>query len=171
MTNHPAFRFLHLFIASMFMLTCRTASRRDESGLRLHYLGHSSFILAFGNGVTVLTDYGESRAYGLDSPVYDAGDLKPDLVLYSHHHPDHDRGKVFEGAAVVDGGSLRLKGLEIRAIPVSENAAGDKAGYLFTYRGRTVFHAGDCQGDMAGIASGDSVACQMCSRVPGAPGW
>jgi L-ascorbate metabolism protein UlaG (beta-lactamase superfamily) len=55
----------------------------------VHYLGHAAFLLRLDNGVTVLTDHGESRAYGLDSPIYDIGALRPDVVTRSHDHADH----------------------------------------------------------------------------------
>ena len=38
-----------------------------EPLLRFHYLGHSSFVLRFADGVSVLTDYGKSNAFGLES--------------------------------------------------------------------------------------------------------
>jgi hypothetical protein len=43
---------------------CREAG--EEGEVVVHYLGHASFLLAFPHGPTVLTDYGESNAYGLD---------------------------------------------------------------------------------------------------------
>jgi hypothetical protein len=55
--------------------------RMREPLLRLHYLGHSSFVLRFAGGVSLLTDYGKSNAFGTGSPIYDLGDLHPDVVL------------------------------------------------------------------------------------------
>jgi len=81
-----------------------TGSRptQDAPVISIHYLGHSSFFITFGKSITLLTDYGESNAYGLDSPVFDLGDVSPVLVTYSHHHADHDRGQTFPDATVVD---------------------------------------------------------------------
>lgn len=122
--------------------------------VQIHYLGHSSFLFTFDNGVTLLTDPGQSRAYGLDSPVYELGDFKPSIVTFSHHHPDHDRGQSFPGATVLDGKGVTMKGITIEAIPVSEKSEGDNFGFLITYKGVTVFHAGDSQGDMAALSAG-----------------
>lgn len=121
--------------------------------IRIHYLGHSAFIFSFSNGVTILTDYGVSRAYGLASPIYDVGEFIPTIVIYSHHHPDHDRGTIFPGAKVVDGVDLYYKQINIKAIQVSENNKGDNFGYLITYKDFTIFHAGDCQGDIVNFQS------------------
>jgi L-ascorbate metabolism protein UlaG (beta-lactamase superfamily) len=119
--------------------------------LRLHYLGHASFILSFDNGVDLLTDYGQSYAYGLDSPVYDVGHFQPTVVTYSHHHADHDRGHVFSSAQILNGEDWTLKGLNLQAIPVSENQIADNYGYWITYKGFTIFHAGDAQQDIVEI--------------------
>jgi len=55
----------------------------------IHYLGHSSFILQFDNGISVLTDYGTSNCWGLTSPIYDIGEFVPTILTYSHRHADH----------------------------------------------------------------------------------
>lgn len=116
--------------------------------LRLHYLGHAAFLFTFDNGVTLLVDYGVSDAYGLTSPVHALGDVKPDLVAFTHHDPDHDRKQAFPGATIVDGKDFNLKGISLQAIPVSERAREDNTGYLIRYRGLTVFLSGDLQGDL-----------------------
>lgn len=134
--------------------------------IRLHYLGHSSFIFRFDNGVTLLADYGKSNAYGLDSPVYDAGTGPFTAVLYSHHHPDHDRGQVFAGARLIDGGNASLDGVEIRAIRVTENQPEDNFGYLITYRDFTIFYAGDSQGDMAKIKTDEQIRARLRRMLP-----
>lgn len=59
----------------------------SEDMIGVHYLGHSSFVLQFGNAATVLVDYGAFNAWvewGWDSPIYDVGDLIPDIMTYSH---------------------------------------------------------------------------------------
>jgi len=76
-----------------------------EPLLRFHYLGHSSFVLRFADGVSVLTDYGKSNAFGLESPIHDLGDLHPDVVLYSHHDEDHENDGDNQG---LDHGPDRL---------------------------------------------------------------
>lgn len=123
--------------------------------LRLHYLGHSSFVLQFGNGLTVLTDYGQSNAYGLDSPIHDLGTLRPDVVLYSHHDPDHDRGERFPGAQVVDGpalvASVEIDGIVLRPFRTTENSEGDNTSFTIEFAGTTTVFAGDCQGEIDAI--------------------
>lgn len=131
----------------------------------LHYLGHAAFLLTFANGLTLLTDYGQSRAYGLDSPIYDLSGCQPDIVTCSHHHADHDRGPLFAEARQLAGESLSLKGLTLTAVPVSENSLDDNYGYLITYEGLTLFHAGDCQGDMVSLEQAE-VRQRLHSRLP-----
>ncbi len=142
-----------------------TATSNPKSVLRLHYLGHSSFIFAFDNGVTLLTDYGQSNAYGLDSPIHELGDFQPTLVVYSHHHPDHDRGRTFPQAKLIDGQDFSLNRIDIQAIPVSEKNEGDNYGYLIAYQGLSVFFAGDSQGDIIQIANTE-IQQRLKSQLP-----
>jgi hypothetical protein len=125
-------------------------SKSAQRFVRVHYLGHASFVLEFDNGVTVLTDYGRSRAYGLDSPIFGLGDLKPDIVTYSHRHEDHEGSPLPEGIPHIlrDGQRLPWKGLRIRSIPTYERTleSPDNFAYEFLYDGFRILHAGDCQG-------------------------
>ncbi len=115
----------------------------------IHYLGHASFLLQFDNGISILTDYGQSNAYGLDSPIYDWMGAEPDIVTFSHAHPDHKRpGVNFEQACTLtDAGRLCLQGLEINPIRTSEKSieAADNSSYLFTYKGLKILHLADAQ--------------------------
>jgi L-ascorbate metabolism protein UlaG (beta-lactamase superfamily) len=126
-----------------------------EPLLRLHYLGHSSFILRFVNGVSVLTDYGKSNSFGLDSPIYELGGLHPDVVLYSHHDDDHDRGDEFPGATILDGAHLHeevgIDEIVFEPIKTSEHASGDNTSFLIGFEGLKILFAGDCQGDIDAI--------------------
>ncbi|MBN2004563.1 MAG: MBL fold metallo-hydrolase [Anaerolineae bacterium] len=117
----------------------------------IHYVGHSSFILKFDNGITILTDYGQSNAYGLDSPIYELDHFQPNITTYSHHHVDHDRGRVFEGTKVISGKNLEIEGITLTSIPVTENSEGDNYGYLIDYKGCKIYHSGDSQGDIVRI--------------------
>ncbi|MBN1648456.1 MAG: MBL fold metallo-hydrolase [Spirochaetales bacterium] len=125
--------------------------------VNIHYLGHSAFVLEFDNGITVLTDFGESRAYGLDSPIYEFDDLVPDIVTFSHSHPDHKRnGMTFPGSVVLTGEEdYNIDGLEItRIIADEENVnSNDNTGFLFSYKGLKILHIGDAQGLIANIRS------------------
>ncbi len=117
--------------------------------VHIHYLGHASFILQFDNGVSILTDYGQSKAYGLDSPIYDWVGAEPDVVTFSHAHPDHKRPELdFKQAHVLTGTeSLSLQGLEITPILTSERSIGtpDNSSYLFSYKGWKILHLADAQ--------------------------
>jgi len=144
----------------------RPSPAQSPADIRLHYLGHSSFILGFDNGVTILTDYGKSRAYGLASPIYALKYFQPTLVTYSHHHEDHDRGAAFANATKLDGQDLSLKQIDIKAIPVSENREGDNYGYLITYKGYTLFHAGDSQGDIVNLSTSTQVQQRLKRQLP-----
>jgi L-ascorbate metabolism protein UlaG (beta-lactamase superfamily) len=123
--------------------------------VRIHYLGHASFLLQFDNGVSVLTDYGQSSAYGLDSPIYDWVGLEPDLVTFSHAHPDHKRpdGQFGQARVLTDMDRLSLKGLEITPIRTSEASieAADNSSYLFTYQGLKILHLADAQAYITAI--------------------
>jgi len=127
----------------------------EDPLLRLHYLGHSSFVLRFADGVSVLTDYGKSNAFGLESPIHDLGDLHPDVVLYSHHDDDHDRGDEFEGATILDGAHLHeevgFDGIVFEPIKTRENAPGDNTSFLITFENLRILFAGDCQGEIEAI--------------------
>jgi L-ascorbate metabolism protein UlaG (beta-lactamase superfamily) len=123
--------------------------------VHIHYLGHASFLLQFDNGVSVLTDYGQSKAYSLNSPIYDWEGPEPNVVTFSHDHPDHHRpGVKFEQAKILTGtDSLSLQGLEITPIRTSENSinAADNSGYLFTYKGLKILHLADAQAYITAI--------------------
>jgi L-ascorbate metabolism protein UlaG (beta-lactamase superfamily) len=123
--------------------------------LRVHYLGHSSFVLRFADGVSVLTDYGKSNAFGLESPIHDLGDLHPDVVLYSHHDDDHDRGDEFPGATILDGAHLHeevgFDGIVFEPIKTSEHAVGDNTSFLIGFEELRILFAGDCQGEIEAV--------------------
>lgn len=159
-------------------VTAPGAATGVESGMRapvasllgpevaLHYLGHSAFILRFDNGVTILTDDGETRSYGPDSPVHDIGDVEPTIVIYAHHYAASTRSRTFPGAQIVSGRDCTHGEIEIRAIPVTEERPGDNYGYLITYKGFTIFYAGDSQGDMLALDSPD-VRMRLKGQLPG----
>jgi L-ascorbate metabolism protein UlaG (beta-lactamase superfamily) len=118
----------------------------------VHYLGHASFVLQFDNGVSILTDYGTSYSYGLDSPIYDLEGFRPTIVIYSHQDTDHYRGVSFEDAQVLTGqGRLSLSGITIDSFPATERTPGDNASFRIGYRDFTILHLGDAQGDIARI--------------------
>jgi L-ascorbate metabolism protein UlaG (beta-lactamase superfamily) len=134
--------------------------RLPEGEIRVHYLGHASFVLQFGDDLTVLTDYGAFNAWvewGWDSPIHDVGGLVPDVITYSHtHHQDHcDKSRMPENAPHVLSGweGLVLKEVEIEPVRTSERslAEEDNSSYVFRYKGVKVVHLGDCQANIMQI--------------------
>ena len=162
---------LLLLGSGLFLAACRAHDALSPR-VSLHYLGHSAFVLTFGDTLRVLTDYGESNAYGLDSPVYGLGPLQPLVVTLSHRHADHAGGPLPEGAKafVLSGEEIlatdsasragptpRFAGdLRITPIPTFEGSLAegpDNTSFLFEYRGLKILHLGDCQGLMVALAS------------------
>ena len=127
---------------------------RDE--VNIHYLGHSSFIIAFNRDITILCDYGNENAYvewGWDSPIYDAGEAGPDIITYSHHHADHfdeKRAEKFDAIRIAGSVDTTIKGVNITSYASSEKdiITYDNYSYLFTYKDFRVLHLGDCQADI-----------------------
>lgn len=140
----------------------------NNESLLVHYLGHSSFLLRFGNGISVLTDYGESNAYGLESPIHLLGNVKPTIMTFSHRDADHFvQSKISADALTLFGPIETTVGeVEIRTFPVSERALDDNYAFVFRWKGLTVIHAGDVQGDMVSLADKD-VLSRVTDRFSG----
>lgn len=127
--------------------------------LSIHYLGHSAFVLQFDNGISVVCDYGHFNAwveYGWDSPIYDIGDLVPNVMTYSHYHEDHyDPDRIPDGVDYIlsELDSLSIDGLVIKPIRVCEDNVNveDNSAYLFTYKGLKFLHLGDAQAQIMNI--------------------
>lgn len=138
-----------LLSAMLPPLASGAATSAQPPVVRVHYLGHASFVLDFGPGIRVLTDYGKSRAYGLDSPVFGLGGLVPDAATFSHGHEDHAGGELPEGVRRVlrDGAGIELGGVMVVPIPTFERSLDrpDNTSYLFEYGGLKILHLGDCQ--------------------------
>lgn len=143
-----------LLLAFAFLLVgCSPAPE-----VSVHYLGHASFVLKFGDGPVVLTDYGESNAYGLDSPIHGLGEMVPDIVTLSHEHADHAGGELPEGiGTLLDTDQAFSQGsLTITPVPTHETTLlrPDNLGFLFEYRGLKILHMGDCQGLIVALRGG-----------------
>ena len=129
----------------------------SSGAICVHYLGHASFMFEFDNGVTLLADYGRSRSYGLDSPIYAIGDFRPDILLYTHtHHEDHAGGIAPKNVPTIIKGPdmLQLKGIRLRPIPTYEQdlATFDNFSYVISYKGINVLFLGDPQALIANVA-------------------
>lgn len=110
--------------------------------MKIQYLGHSSFLLTFGDGVRIVTD-----------PFGDVGIPMPhvcaDAVTVSHSHYDHcNIGAVKASAVLSQEGEYSVGGVHIRAISrFHDDANGRKRGKTLVFRfeseGLSVLHLGD----------------------------
>jgi len=116
--------------------------------------------MAFPGGPTVLTDYGASNAWGLDSPIYPLGTVRPDVVTRSHDHLDHAGGTLPEGIPhlLMGEGTFETDGLTVTPIPTFEGPLSepDNFSFLFEFGGRRILHLGDCQGLMIALGEAES---------------
>ena len=140
------------------LISCDRMKRHPE--IRIHYLGHASFIIDFEGQTRVLTDYGTSRAWGLDSPIFSFSEMCPDVLTTSHkHHIDHfGRALPCNIPHQLSGtDSLNLNHLTITPVGTNENwsETPDNTSFVFTYRGITIVHLGDAQSDIMSVDSLD----------------
>ena len=135
----------------------------EDAVVEIHYLGHSAFVLEFGNGVTIVTDYGHYNAWvdwGWDSPIHDIGDLVPDVMTYSHtHHDDHyDPERIPDGVAhiLTEYDSLTIEGIHIKPIRTCEESINTESNssYIITYKDLKICHLGDAQAQIMKIEEG-----------------
>jgi len=122
---HIMSRSIKLLISgALLLLSGACAQPPHQSPIHVYYLGHAAFLFTLDNGLTVLTDYGESMAYGLDSPVFELGDARPDVVTLSHDHVDHAGGELPIGVSqlVTGGAGYETRGLTITPIPTFERS-------------------------------------------------
>lgn len=157
MKNLFTLKRLKIVLAAFFILTSISSYAQI---LKIHYLGHSAFVLEFDNGVTVVTDYGKPNAWlqwGWDSPIKDIGNLFPDVMTYSHtNHEDHyDPSRIPEGIEhiLMENDTLIMEGLSIKPIRVCENNTNneDNSAFLFSYKGFKFLHLGDAQAQIKSI--------------------
>jgi L-ascorbate metabolism protein UlaG (beta-lactamase superfamily) len=150
-----------------FFLLSVVSAYASEPIVKIHYLGHSSFVLQFDNKTTVLIDYGKSKSYyehdpqKWNSPIYDIGELRPDIVTYSHlHHVDHylEEREPQDVPLMLKAkdATLVYNDVRIESFRTSENYEGNvgdssNLSYLFTYKGIKILHLGDVQGDVINI--------------------
>ena len=157
--------YIILLVSGCNSLTTSTVPIVPESSVsaqptvQVQYFGHASFLLQFDNGISVLTDYGQSNAYGLDSPICELMGVEPDIFIFSHNHPDHKRPdlKMDQAHILTEMDSLSLQGLQITPIRTSEMAVGveDNTSYLITYKGLKILHLADAQALIKAIDDND----------------
>jgi len=150
-----------LTLSGVFLLM--NTAKADETEISVHYLGHSSFIIHFNDSTHLLTDFGTSYCWGLESPIFGISDFVPLIMTYSHFHDDHyDPDRIPEGVAytLADLDSLELIDLSIWPVRTCENTPGveTNTSFMFKYKGYTICHLGDAQADIMNIADPDQQA-------------
>ncbi len=155
---------IHLILFILFFyygLLC--ATNDDEPTIKIHYLGHSAFVIQFDNGINLVTDYGHYNIWvdsGWDSPIHSIGDLVPDVMTYSHFHPDHyDSNRIPFGVSHILTGydSLEIEGISIKPVRTCESSSTIESNstYIFEYKGLTLCHLGDAQAQVMAIDDED----------------
>ena len=148
---------LFLSILICFSTIITSTSNAQEPDIYIHYLGHSSFVIYFDNGLHILTDYGTSNSYGLPSPIYSIGNFAPDIITFSHTHEDHyDPSRMPDSVnyILMDFDTLSIDGLSIKPVRTSETSLSikDNSSFIFNYKGFTLVHLGDVQANIMNIA-------------------
>ncbi len=148
-----------LTLPIFLLLISVSTIRSSEPVVKIHYLGHSSFILQFDNGISIVTDYGHYNAWaewGWDSPVNGIGDLLPDVMTFSHQHDDHyDADRIPEGVSHILTGSdsLTINGIKMVPVRTCEDNINTESNtsYMFLYKGIRICHLGDAQAQIMNI--------------------
>lgn len=84
--------------------------------MKISLLGHSCFYIELDNGIRIITDPYQHRAYS-GAVRYLPVAAKADIVTVSHHHADHDFTEDVPGAEVIDSaGTFNIKGVSIEGI-------------------------------------------------------
>ncbi len=147
-----------LFIITLCL--CSGLSHAEDAVVKIHYLGHSAFVLQFYNGINIVSDYGHYNAWvdwGWDSPIHDIGDLIPDVMTYSHtNHEDHyDPDRIPEGVThiLTEFDTLVIGGIHIKPVRTCEESINTESNssYIFTYKGLKICHLGDAQAQIINI--------------------
>ena len=157
--------FLNLVIIIFIFHIGMSNIQSSEPEIKIHYLGHSAFVLQFDNGITIVTDYGHYNAWvnwGWDSPIHNIGDLVPDVMTFSHHHDDHyDPDRIPKGVYHILTGidSLSINGIKIKPVRTCEDSLNveSNTSYIFTYKGIKICHLGDAQAQIMSINSNEDV--------------
>lgn len=143
------------FLLTGFIFTTQKLSA-DEDEIRMHYLGHSSFIIHFNDSIHVLTDFGTPYCWGLESPIFDLGGFIPLIMTISHYHDDHyNADRIPEGITYtleyLD--SLELNDLFIKPVRTCENNINveSNTSFVFDYKGFKICHLGDAQAEIMNI--------------------
>jgi len=153
--------FRKYFVSTILLLMTISVLKAQASvpEINIHYLGHSSFVLSFDNGINIVTDYGKENAWlewGWDSPIHSIGELVPQVMTYSHKHDDHyDRSRIPNGVEKLlsDTDNLSIMGIEIIPIRTCEDNIDveSNTSFIFKYKGLKICHLGDAQAQIMNI--------------------
>jgi L-ascorbate metabolism protein UlaG (beta-lactamase superfamily) len=112
--------------------------------MRIIWHGHACFEMQ-GEKVTVVTDPHDGKSLGIHPPS-----CRPDLVLVTHDHFDHNCVRVLKGqfTTVKEPGQREIKGVKVKGIEVAhDEVEGGKRGKVVMYRfelnGWSFLHCGD----------------------------
>jgi L-ascorbate metabolism protein UlaG (beta-lactamase superfamily) len=154
----------HLFLILVLLLALSGCKEREAVSpqIQIHYLGHSSFLLQFDNGVSLLTDYGKFNAWTplWNSPINSIGSFIPTIATYSHFHEDHYAPeRIPKGVEYILSrmDSLAIKGLKIIPIRVCEKDKNieDNSAFFISYQNIRLLHFGDAQAQIMQINNPD----------------
>jgi len=116
----------------------------EDAIMRITWHGHACFEVE-GEKVKVVTDPHDGKSLGIHPPS-----CRPDLVLVSHDHFDHNCVRVLKGqfTTVKEPGQREIKGVKVKGIEVAhDEAGGAKRGKVMMYRfeldGVSFLHCGD----------------------------
>jgi L-ascorbate metabolism protein UlaG (beta-lactamase superfamily) len=112
--------------------------------MRIAWHGHACFEIEGDKG-RVVTDPHDGRSLGIRAP-----NCRPDLVLVSHDHFDHNAVRMLKGehATLKEPGPREVKGIAVRGIEAAhDDAGGAKRGRVVMFRfeleGVSFLHCGD----------------------------
>ncbi|MFC1784778.1 MBL fold metallo-hydrolase [Candidatus Neomarinimicrobiota bacterium] len=154
MNNCSVLSFIINFILTLLILNVGfLKAQASDPEIKIHYLGHSAFVLRFDNEINIVTDYGKENAWvqwDWDSPINDIGDLVPDVMTFSHQHEDHyDPTRIPPGVPniLTNLDSLLITGITIKPIRTCETDINieSNTSFIFSYKGLTICHLGDAQ--------------------------
>ena len=156
-----------------FFLICYSKLNEEEPAIKIHYLGHSAFVINFDNGINLVTDYGHYNIWvdsGWDSPIYSFGDLIPDIMTFSHFHPDHyDSTRIPEGVKYIlsDHDSLEIDGIKIWPVRTCEGSiyTESNSSYIIEYKDLKLCHLGDAQAQIMAIEN-EEVTNRIIEIIP-----
>jgi L-ascorbate metabolism protein UlaG (beta-lactamase superfamily) len=118
--------------------------------MRIHWLGHSAFLIETSDGRKLLTDPYNSGSYA-GTLRYKPIEEKADVITVSHGHPDHDgvaalpepRGKVVRESGKTEVQGFNLSGIDTFHDEASGSKRGSNVVFIIEAEGIRICHLGD----------------------------